>query len=281
MRIRIAVDANFVKPAPHTRDCGVFEFTTREIFQHIGWVRKVAVFFRALATLVLVGPFGNYSDLVLTQRLSFWTVTLSGVGFFMHVGMRAAMTAKITAGISQYLQIAIGSALAAIPGAAVVVFVDNVFRGLGAEDAFVFIAIQVSVIGLVIGLVEYVDWHPHESPIETSGIAAVEPDSEHQVRLMDHLSPANRGDFISLSMQDHYVKVITSNGAELVLLRFADALDEVSGADGLRLHRSHWAVRRHIQRSERKRGRQQAILSDGRVLPISATYADAVEQSLR
>ena len=245
----------------------------REIFSQIAWVRKVAVFFGALTLLVMVGPFGTYSDLGTAQRITYWTVTLSGVGFFMHVGMRAALTATMLSAVSQFLKIAVGAVIAAAPGAAVVIFVDTVFRGPGAEEAFPLITLQVFVIGLAIGLVEYVDWRPH-----TEQAAAAPPPP--LPRLMDRLSPQNRGDLISQSMQDHYVEVTTTNGVELVLLRFADALEEVSASNGVRLHRSHWAAREHIEGVERKRGRIRAALSDGRSLPVSATYAEAVEAAV-
>jgi len=73
-----------------------------------------------------VWPFNTYSELNLAQCISFWTVILSSIGFFMHVGMRVAMTAKILSGFSQYLQIAAGSAISAVPGAGIVVFVNTV-----------------------------------------------------------------------------------------------------------------------------------------------------------
>lgn len=87
----------------------------REIFMKVGWVRKVGVFLSALITLVLVGPFDTYTDLGIAQRITYWTVALSGVGFFMHIGMRVAMTAQRLSGLNQFLQIAIGAGMAAAP----------------------------------------------------------------------------------------------------------------------------------------------------------------------
>lgn len=245
----------------------------REIFMKVGWVRKVGVFLSALITLVLVGPFDTYTDLGIAQRITYWTVALSGVGFFMHIGMHVAMTAQRLSGLNQFLQIAIGAGMAAAPGAGLVVFVDTVLRGPGAEENFILISLQVFVIGVAIGLIEFVDWRPLAD--EPSNTPPASPP-----RLMDRLSPQNRGDLISLSMQDHYVEVTTTTGVELILLRFTDALDEVSSVDGLRLHRSHWAARDHVKEIERKRGRINAALSDGRHLPVSATYAEAVEAAL-
>ena len=44
-----------------------------------------------------------------------------------------------------------------------------------------------------------------------------------------------------LKMADHYVEAFTTAGSTLVLMRFADAVSELEGADGLRVHRSYWA----------------------------------------
>ena len=87
-----------------------------------------------------------------------------------------------------------------------------------------------------------------------------------------------RGEIISLSMKDHYVEVTTVTGAELLLLRFSDALGELGGLEGVRLHRSHWASAAHIASVKRQGNRRWGVLSDGRELPVSATYYEAVSQ---
>ena len=245
----------------------------REIFNQRWWVRKTLVFFGVLMLLVMIGPFGTYSDLSLSKRIVFWSVILSGVGVFMHIGMVAAMTAHQLSKWPQIAQIALGSAAASAPGAALVVFVNDVYRDPGAGDVFWLITIQVFFIGLAIGCAEYMDWGAKKQ--------AMDPAPERpKARILDRLSPGNRGEVISLSMQDHYVEVTTSRGREMVLLRFGDALSEVEGVDGVRIHRSHWAAKASMAGLSQSRGRTFLDLADGRQLPVSATYAGDVEDAL-
>jgi len=95
--------------------------------------------------------------------------------------------------------------------------------------------------------------------------AAVEPSS----RLMARLPPELRAPLVRLQMRDHYVEVITDAGAELLLLRMADAICAAEGVEGLQVHRSHWVALRAIRGVVRQRGRVGLQMSDGAVVPVS------------
>ncbi|MGB3247250.1 MAG: LytTR family DNA-binding domain-containing protein [Sulfitobacter sp.] len=84
------------------------------------------------------------------------------------------------------------------------------------------------------------------------------------------------GQVVSLSMQDHYVEVTCENGTDLILMRLSDAIAELDGLKGLRTHRSHWVALEAVKGVERNGAKLKVILKGGRVLPVSATYADHV-----
>jgi len=269
----------------------------REIFHRIAWYRKAVSFFSALAVLVLIGPFDTYSDLDLWSRLVFWSIIMSGVGMFMHGGIVAAMTSPISARLPQLLQVAIGAGFAAIPGAALVVFVNMVFRDGAGPRSYPKLWLEVAIIGLIIGAVEYINWRSHSQtaapeakpPVPEPREAREEIQAHAPVPLLDtrpdhalqnRLGADRRGEIISLSMKDHYVEVTTVNGTELLLLRFSDALAELGALDGFRLHRSHWASAAHIGALKRQGNRRWVVLSDGRELPVSATYSDAISRAI-
>ena len=50
------------------------------------------------------------------------------------------------------------------------------------------------------------------------------------------------GDLMAISGSDHTVRVLTDCGSTSIRLRFSDALREVEGVSGLRVHRSHWVA---------------------------------------
>ena len=47
----------------------------------------------------------------------------------------------------------------------------------------------------------------------------------------------------AIESEDHYLRVHTSAGQELILMRLADAVRELAGVEGLQTHRSWWVAR--------------------------------------
>ena len=87
-------------------------------------------------------------------------------------------------------------------------------------------------------------------------------------------------DLIALQAEDHYVRVHTSAGSDLILMRFSDAVAAAqSGQDGLRLHRSWWASAAAIRSIRYKRGSGEARLEGGLTAPVSRTYASALREA--
>ncbi len=66
-------------------------------------------------------------------------------------------------------------------------------------------------------------------------------------RLVDRLPPALGSDVIALEMEDHYVRVHTALGSELVLMRLRDAIAELGGIEGRQVHRSWWVARGAVE----------------------------------
>ena len=59
-------------------------------------------------------------------------------------------------------------------------------------------------------------------------------------------------------------------------MRFADAVAELDGVGGLRVHRSYWVARRHVVCADRSHGRTTLRLTGGHEVPVSRTYMAAV-----
>ena len=76
----------------------------------------------------------------------------------------------------------------------------------------------------------------------------------------------------AISSEDHYLRVYTDLGEELILMRLADAVRDLNGADGLQVHRSWWIARVGIKDELRRDGRRFLILPTGTEVPISRRY---------
>lgn len=81
----------------------------------------------------------------------------------------------------------------------------------------------------------------------------------------------------ALEAQEHYVKVYSDLGEELVLYRFADAIKDVAALDGLQVHRSFWVAREAVISAKRDGRKIRLVLQDGLEVPVSKTYRPAAE----
>lgn len=245
--------------------------TLADIWAGIGWERKIAVFFCGVAVLALTGPFGTYAAMSIYERLVFWLIVFTGVGFFLHVCLVTALTAPYLARVPNVLRLGLGAALAALPGAAVVIFVYGVFRPpLSSAETLPVIWVQVALVGWVVGIVEFHDFGKHETG----------KTGPHRTAFHKRLPPELGDDIISISMQDHYAEVTTTLGSHMVLMRLGDAMQELAGAPGLQVHRSHYAMSAHLRKLHRDGTRLRVLLSDGRDLPVSASHAEEVRAAL-
>lgn len=113
--------------------------------------------------------------------------------------------------------------------------------------------------------------------VEPSGLATIAKAEQailtapKQPRLFDRLPAGDADSLIRLSARNHYVDVVTDKGTSSVLMRLSDAIAELAGVDGLRVHRSHWVAARAVKGHERKGDKRLLILADGARIPVSRT----------
>jgi len=107
--------------------------------------------------------------------------------------------------------------------------------------------------------------------------ATATPMAEPGSGLLRHLPAAARGALIRVEAQDHYLNVVTDAGSALVLMRFGDAVAELSEVAGARVHRSHWVARAGVRGLLRKEGRQFLLTRDGAEVPVSRANRAALQ----
>ncbi len=83
----------------------------------------------------------------------------------------------------------------------------------------------------------------------------------------------------AVEAQDHYLRLHTSQGADLILMRLSDAIDELEGIEGAQTHRSWWVARGGVDEARRADGRATLRLKDGAEVPVSRTYVRALRQA--
>jgi DNA-binding LytR/AlgR family response regulator len=84
---------------------------------------------------------------------------------------------------------------------------------------------------------------------------------------------------LALQAEDHYVRVHTRDGSELILMRLSDAIAEMGTTPGARTHRSWWIAREAVKSVQRTDGRIVLELVSGIAVPVSRGYAAEIREA--
>ncbi|MEM8547804.1 MAG: LytTR family DNA-binding domain-containing protein [Pseudomonadota bacterium] len=83
---------------------------------------------------------------------------------------------------------------------------------------------------------------------------------------------------LALQAEEHYVRVFSRDGEELVHHRLGDAADAMPATMGLRVHRSWWVAQDAVQSAKRGARRWQLTLHTGLQVPVSDSYLNAARE---
>ena len=84
---------------------------------------------------------------------------------------------------------------------------------------------------------------------------------------------------LALQSEDHYVRIHTDRGSELILLRLTDAITEMGTTPGARTHRSWWVSKGAVASVRRDNGRTALMLTNGAEAPVSRGYASELREA--
>ena len=250
--------------------------------------RKLAMWAILSVIVSIAGPFGTFGGMAWPLRMGYWAA-LIGLSIPVHAAIRLLIDHRLAA-----LGFWTRSALMGLVFSGV--FTPMVWlltqplqhRGM-VELVPVWVMLLVNL--LASGLIRAVQglWgHELTGPpgvVPVMPLPAMPPvlvpmpDDIAPPRLLQRLDQGKRGAVQHLSVRDHYVVVQTDLGQSTLLMRFADALAELDGIDGMRVHRSHWVARGAVAGQERIGGKLHLRLCDGKLVPVSRSYRDALDLS--
>jgi hypothetical protein len=100
------------------------------------------------------------------------------------------------------------------------------------------------------------------------------PAADGPPRFLGRIPPKLRGAEVwAVQAEDHYLRLHTSRGQDLILMRLSDAVAELEGLDGAQVHRSWWVSRTAVRGVQRGDGRATLTLPDGHEVPVSRSHA--------
>lgn len=235
------------------------------IAAEIGLLVVIGVF------LAVTGPYGTALEPTLA-RYAFWLAIVVAGGL---IGI--AVDGVVGRWVRKDWLRLVATAAVMTPPIAFLVLVAMIVV-LGHDHGFslvIFLHLlwQVFVISLAVMGLRMLVRRPPERIVETRTIVAPPlPDAE--ARFRSRLSAKRRAArLLALEAYDHYVRVHTDAGVELVSVRFSDAVAELAGAHGFRVHRSWWVSASAIKAARWRRGRGELELEHGLTIPVSRTGA--------
>ncbi|MGR0185303.1 LytTR family DNA-binding domain-containing protein [Azospirillum aestuarii] len=252
--------------------------------------RRVPVLLGAALVLALLGPFGTFADLTLTQRLAYW-VGLIGLGGLAFELLTLAAGRLLSERPEAWRALLAGVTLAvAAPMTLAVALLEKSLRGkdmldpLGLAELSVYVVLVTLLVSAIPVWLELRDRGLLAAPTPPLPLPLPLPDrppaTSAEPAFLARL-PARLGrDLLALEMEDHYVRVHTAEGSDLILMRLRDAIAELAGLDGMQVHRSHWVAAAAVAGVERKPdGKLVLVLRNGLRVPVSRSYATAVREA--
>ena len=227
--------------------------------------------------LGLIGPFGTYALLPLFPRLAYWLSVVALNWMLCDVAVRWVDGHLPDALPLRRIIVPLAGAVAVSIPATGVVTLANGLSGIGWPGAIVTLYGQVLLLLGAISVPVYTLADLQEAAQRQPPDAGNESAQGHAL-FRARLSGPLGGELLCLEMQDHYLKIHTTAGSELILCRMEDAARELEGL-GQRVHRSWWvadAARHEVTRDGQK---HVIILSNGLEVPVGRTFRPALRAS--
>ena len=219
--------------------------------------------------MAFLGPFGS-SERNLYERFTYWLICMVGGGL---IGV--AIDEPVRRRVDHFWGRLVIVSLLMTPPVMLLVGLTNVWLAGMRPTLANFWApwFQVFIVRFAAMTLRQLAWaQPAQPPAEHGG----DPTEAFRKRL----SAKRRGArLIAVQAEDHYLRVHTDAGDELITARFGDALAELAHAPGFRTHRSWWVAADAIEDVKWLRGRGEARLAGGLVVPVSRSNAGALREA--
>jgi hypothetical protein len=222
-----------------------------------------------------LGPFGSDHIPVVIVYV-YWMICMVGGGL-IGIGLDDLLSRRLP---EVWRRVLVVSLLMAPPVSLLVLTTQLILIG-GTFDGPGLLKLlwQVWPISLAVMTVRALVWRRVPVRVETRTIVAA-PLPEAEAAFRRRLSAKRRGArLIAIEAHDHYLKVHTDAGEELITLRFAEALAELALAHGWRVHRSWWVAADAVEGVRWRRGVGEMRLACGLTAPVSRTYAPLLKEA--
>jgi predicted small integral membrane protein len=229
-------------------------------------VAELALMAAVGVLLAFLAPFDS-SDRPLGFRMTYWVILIVGGGV---IGI--AFDVAVGRRLKSFWARLLADCLLMTPFVALLVMLvaRQMYGARWSLPNYGGLLFQVFIICLLVMALRQLAWRAAEpAPSPTAG-----PSDVFRQRLSARRREAK---LIAVEAEDHYLRVHTDAGDELITARFGDALQELAGWPGFRTHRSWWVAACAIDTVKWSRGRGELRLTTGMVVPVSRSQAQTLK----
>lgn len=253
-------------------------------------VRGIVIGLAAAFLLAYLGALGT-GPAPFGHRLAYWAAVILP-GSLIGIAVQEMVGAWGRLSGNRAGEIVLVALLISVPHSFMVIVASALFFGLAAITPVVVFEfwLAVLVIALVLTAINHLAAVP-DAASATMPAPAPEPeaapapqsaDTSPLPALPDLIAeklPARlrQARLVAIEAEDHYLRIHTDAGSDLVLMRMVDACALLPEAAGARVHRSWWAARGAVEGLARREGKAQLTLQTGLTVPVSR----AMQASLR
>lgn len=253
-------------------------------------LRGVVIGLAAAGLMAFTGALGTGQAPALT-RLAYWVAVILP-GSLLGLGVTTLVQGWGRLSQRRWLEAALVALLVSIPHTFLVIVASAIVFGVGTITPAAVLQFWsvVLVMSLAITAITYLaagsanpavhavptpgpvpappaEAPPAAAPAEPPAMLPAMPEPLAQ-RLPLRL---RNGRLVAIEAEDHYLRIHTDLGHDLVLMRMADACRMLAGVPGARVHRSWWVARAAVTARTTEQGRMQLNLVTGLEAPVSRT----------
>jgi len=221
--------------------------------------------------LGITGPFDTDTHLALFPRLIYWLAIVAAT--YAISALTHGLLRPVWAAWPLPLRILAGGIASGIGVAFVVLGLNLAVLGYwpAGQKLLPFVGTILAISLVVTATLAIASRHLASTPTP--------PDTLARPALLDRLPLNNRGPLVAVSVEDHYVRIRTTKGETLVLMRLGDAIGETTPAQGAQVHRSHWAAYDQVRAARREGDRAILTMSVGPDIPVSRANLSKIKEA--
>lgn len=237
-----------------------------------GWIKETIFIFGAVFLLILLRPFGLNQEDFLPSVIYWALVCVIGFGVFSLTFFVGRVTLKNDHKKNKFTFIIL-TLIAGFLMALFVPFLSSAYFGhpFTYFDSVIVVIPQMLVICAIIVVIALIRDYIQKQEEQLTSHKKQQKARHHAPEFMKKIPRKLQGEILCINAEDHYIHVHTDKGKHMLKMRFSDAINQVGGIRGLRVHRSWWVNETAVIDAQKNGRKTSLLLKNDISVPVSTS----------